>query len=61
MTAEDMGVTADADTAVQEALAVGHAGSLINRYKNPAGSQKEKTGSRYASECKQTGDGRKDI
>ena len=27
MTAEDMGVTADADTAVQEALAVGHAGS----------------------------------
>lgn len=26
MTAEDMGVTADADTAVQEALAVGHAG-----------------------------------
>jgi two-component system chemotaxis sensor kinase CheA len=33
MTAEDMGVTADADTAVQEALAVGHAGSLINRYK----------------------------
>ena len=28
---------------------------------NPAGSQKEKTGSRYASECKQTGDGRKDI
>ena len=28
MTAEDMGVTADADTAVQEALAVGHAGSL---------------------------------
>lgn len=33
MTASDMGVTADTDTAVQEALAVGHAGSLINRYK----------------------------
>ena len=33
MTAEDMGVTADADSAVQEAMAVGHAGSLINRYK----------------------------
>ena len=33
MTAADMGVTADTDTAVQEALAVGHAGSLINRYK----------------------------
>lgn len=33
MTAADMGVAADADTAVQEALAVGHSGSLINRYK----------------------------
>ena len=33
MTAEDMGVAADADSAVQEALAVGHAGSLVNRYK----------------------------
>ena len=33
MTAEDMGVAADADVAVEEALAVGHAGSLINRYK----------------------------
>lgn len=60
MTAEDMGVTADADTAVQEAMAVGHAGSLINRYKTLQ-DLKRKTGSRYASECKQTGDGRKDI
>lgn len=61
MTAEDMGVTADADTAVQEALAVGHAGSLINRYKTLQDLKKENNGSRYASECKQTGDGRKDI
>lgn len=33
MTAADMGVSADADAAVQEALAVGHAGSLVSRYK----------------------------
>lgn len=33
MTAADMSVTADADAAVEEALSVGHAGSLINRYK----------------------------
>ena len=31
MTAEDMGVAADSDAAVQEALGVGHAGSLVNR------------------------------
>ena len=43
MTAEDMGVTADADTAVQEALAVGHAGSLINRYKTLQDLKKEKS------------------
>ena len=42
MTAEDMGVTADADTAVQEALAVGHAGSLINRYKTLQDLKKKK-------------------
>lgn len=33
MTAQDMGVTADVNTAVTEAIAVGRAGSLINRYK----------------------------
>lgn len=33
MTAQDMGVTADVNTAVTEAVAVGRAGSLINRYK----------------------------
>ncbi len=33
MTAADMGVAADTDTAVQKAIAVGHSGSLINRYK----------------------------
>ena len=33
MTAEDMGVTADADAAAKEAVQIGHAGSLINRYK----------------------------
>ena len=33
MTAQDMGVTADVNAAVTEAVAVGRAGSLINRYK----------------------------
>lgn len=33
MTAEDMGVSADALAAAEEAVQVGHAGSLINRYK----------------------------
>ena len=33
MTAQDMGVSADVNTAVTEAVAVGRAGSLINRYK----------------------------
>jgi vancomycin resistance protein YoaR len=33
MTAQDMGVAADADAAVEEAMAAGHAGSLITRYK----------------------------
>lgn len=42
MTAEDMGVTADADSAVQEAMAVGHAGSLINRYKTLEDLKKKK-------------------
>ena len=42
MTAEDMGVTADTDTAVQEAMAVGHAGSLINRYKTLQDLKKKK-------------------
>ena len=42
MTAKDMGVTADADAAVQEAAAVGHAGSLINRYKVLQDLKKEK-------------------
>lgn len=42
MTAKDMGVTADADAAVQEAAAVGHAGSLINRYKTLQDLKKEK-------------------
>ena len=41
MTAGDMGVTADTDTAVQEAMAVGHAGSLINRYKTLQDLKKE--------------------
>lgn len=31
--AEQMGVTADIDTAVEEALAIGHTGNLITRYK----------------------------
>lgn len=42
MTAEDMGVSADAETAVQNALAVGHSGSLINRYKSMQDLKKEK-------------------
>jgi vancomycin resistance protein YoaR len=33
MTAQDMGVSADVNTAVTEAVALGRAGSLINRYK----------------------------
>ena len=33
MTAEDMGVTADALAAASEAVQIGHAGNLINRYK----------------------------
>lgn len=33
MSAEEMGVTADVNTAVEEAVSVGRAGSLINRYK----------------------------
>ena len=41
MTAQDMGVTADANTAVTEALAVGRAGSLINRYKTTQDLKKE--------------------
>lgn len=32
-TAQSMGVSADSDVAVEEALTVGHTGSLINRYK----------------------------
>lgn len=42
MTAEDMGVAADSDAAVQEALGVGHAGSLVNRYKALQDLKKEK-------------------
>ena len=42
MTAADMGVTADVDTAVTEALAVGRAGSLINRYKTTQDLKKNK-------------------
>lgn len=32
-TAQSMGVSADAEAAVEEAMAIGHTGSLINRYK----------------------------
>ena len=42
MTAADMGVTADTDAAVEEAMAVGHAGSLINRYKTLADLKNDK-------------------
>lgn len=42
MTAEDMGVYADADSAVEEAVQVGHAGSLINRYKTLQDLKKDK-------------------
>ena len=42
MTAEDMGVSADADAAAQEAVQVGHAGSLINRYKRLQELKKDK-------------------
>lgn len=42
MTAADMGVTADVDTAVTEAMAVGRAGSLINRYKTTQDLKKNK-------------------
>lgn len=41
MTAQDMGVTADVNTAVTEAVAVGRAGSLINRYKTTQDLKKE--------------------
>lgn len=41
MTAEDMGVAADADSAVETALQVGSAGSLINRYKTVSDLKKE--------------------
>lgn len=42
MTAEDMGVSADADAAVEEAVQIGHAGSLINRYKTLQDLKKDK-------------------
>ena len=42
MTAEDMGVTADADAAAKEAVQIGHAGSLINRYKTLQDLKKDK-------------------
>ena len=42
MTAEDRGVAADSDAAGQEALGVGHAGSLVNRYKALQDLKKEK-------------------
>ena len=32
-TAQTMGVSADSEVAVKEAMAIGHTGSLINRYK----------------------------
>lgn len=41
MTAADMGVAADADSAVETALQVGQAGSLINRYKTVTDLKKE--------------------
>ena len=41
MTAQDMGVIADVNTAVTEAVAVGRAGSLINRYKTTQDLKKE--------------------
>lgn len=42
MTAGEMGVSADADAAVEEALKTGHAGSLINRYKSLQDLKKDK-------------------
>lgn len=42
MTAEDMGVTADALAAASEAVQIGHAGSLINRYKTLQDLKKDK-------------------
>lgn len=42
MTAEDMGVTADADAAAKEAVQIGRAGSLINRYKTLQDLKKDK-------------------
>lgn len=42
MTAEDMGVTVDADAVAREAVQIGHAGSLINRYKTLQDLKKDK-------------------
>lgn len=42
MTAEEMGISADTDAAVEEAVQTGHAGNLINRFKSLQDLKKDK-------------------